>query len=345
MMKKYLILLCLLISASCLAGNHIPKAADFGAFDAGFDQVFNDIAKYGTNELHSLMVVKDGKKIYENYSTGHGPDELHILWSASKTFTSLAIGFAIQDALLGVEDKVLDFFPDEAPENPSEYLRMMTVKDLLMMASGFSKDYLAPIRSKTVKEGVKTILASPVTSRPGTLFKYNSSNTYLLSAIITKVTGKTTEDYLENKLFKPLGIRRHIWEQSEEGLSCGGWGLFLQTESMAKAGMFMLQEGRWNGKQLLNPEWIREASSFKIVNYDKNSLDQEGRSKNDNPDWREGYGYQIWMCTHNAYRMAGAKCQFVIVIPEKNAVIVTTSQSSGGQNVLDSIWTNIYPVL
>ena len=309
---KPIIVLLFIPSLMCMAGNHLPKSADFGRYDAAFDQVFNDIAKNGTNELHSLMVVKDGKKIYENYSTGHGPDELHILWSASKTFTSLAIGFARQEALLSLDDKVLDFFPDEAPENPSEYLKMMTIKDLLMMASGFSKDYLALIRSKTVKDGVRTILASPVTYQPGTIFKYNSSNTYLLSAIITKVTGRTTEDYLENKLFKPLGIRRHIWEQSEEGLSCGGWGLFLQTESMAKAGMFMLQEGKWNGKQLLDPEWIREATSFKIVNYDKNSLDQEGRKKNNNPDWRQGYGYQIWKTYGDAFFFNGVGCQLAV---------------------------------
>lgn len=340
-----IVFLLLVPSLLCMSGNHLPKSADFGRYDAAFDQVFNDIASKGTNELHSLMVVRDGRKIYEKYSTGHDKDELHILWSASKTFTSLAIGFARQDGLLDVDDKVLGFFPDESPEKPSEYLQQMTIKDLLTMSSGFSRDYLAPIRSKSVKEGVRAILASPVVYEPGSKFKYNSSNTYLLSAIITKVTGRTTEDYLEDKLFRPLKIRKHIWEKSEEGLSCGGWGLFLQTESMAKAGLFMLQEGKWNGKQLLDPEWIREASSFKVVNYDKNALDQEGKNNKDNSDWSQGYAYQIWICTHNAYRMAGAKCQFVIVIPDKNAVIVTTSQSSDGQGFLNSIWKNIYPSL
>lgn len=346
-MKRFgLVFFAMLLPAvSCLAGNHIPKSKDFGKYDEKFHQVFNDVAMMGTSELHSLMVIKDGKKIYENYSTGHDKDELHILWSASKTFTSLAIGFARQDGLLALDDKVLSFFPDVAPENPSEYLQQMTVKDLLMMASGFSKDYLNGIHSKSVKEGVKAILASPVVYQPGSKFKYNSSNTYLLSAIITKVTGKTTEDYLEDKLFNPLKIRKHIWEKSEEGLSCGGWGLFLQTESLAKTGLFMLQEGRWNGRQLLDSEWIHEASSFKIVNYDKNSLDQEGKSNQTNSDWSQGYAYQIWICTHNAYRMAGANCQFVIVIPDKNAVIVTTSQGSDGQGFLNSIWKNIYPCL
>ena len=212
------ILLILTLFCVCSSCNDLPRATDseLPCDVTMFDQVFNDVYYGGsTNLLHGLMVVKDGKVIYEKYDTGHEADDLHVLWSASKTFTAVAVGFAQQDGLLSVDDCILDYLGEDAPENPSEWLRSMTIEDLLVMSSGFDSSS-GSTRARTNKGEVfdwaKDALASPIIFEPGTMFRYNSMDTYLLSVIVTKVTGKNMDEYLEQKLFKPLGIDRYEWK-------------------------------------------------------------------------------------------------------------------------------------
>lgn len=338
--------LCLIAAVYCGIGeSRLQRSPEFGKYDAEFDKVFQEVSENeGSAELHSLMVLQGGKIIYEKYDISHDRDELHILWSASKTFTSTAIGFAVQDSLLTVNDKVISFFTqEELPAEPSEWLQALTVKDLLIMSSGFGRDYIGYIRAKSLANADSLILNTPLIFEPGSRFKYNSCNTYMLSAIISRVTGMTTEDYLAKKLFAPLGIKRYIWEKSAEGYTSGGWGLYLTTESMAKMGQFYLQKGVWNGKRLLAEEWFDEATRPQIYQPDKDGYTVEQIPAYIDDDWKSGYGYQIWVCTHNAYRLDGARGQLVIVIPDKDAVVVTTAQVVKTKpQMVKSIWNHIY---
>ena len=184
-MKK--ILLILIVMVSCAESGKLPRSSsdELPCDISGFDQVFNDVCGGGTNLLHGLMVVKDGKVIYEKYDTGHEADDLHVLWSASKTFTAVAVGFAQQDGLLSVDDCILDYLGEEAPEHPSEWLRSMTIEDLLVMSSGFDSSS-GSTRGRTNKGEVfdwaKDALASPIIFEPGTMFRYNSMDSYLLNS-------------------------------------------------------------------------------------------------------------------------------------------------------------------
>lgn len=284
------------------------------------------------NTMHSVMVVRHGHVIAEAWWKPEAPDKPHVLWSLSKSFNSTAVGLAIADGKLSLDDPVLKFFPNDAPANPSDNLKAMTVRDLLTMTCGHETE------PKTVGGGpsVKTFLAHPVPHKPGTHFQYNTMGSYVLSAIVTKVTGQTELEYLKPRLFEPLGIEDPQWDTSPEGNSLGGYGLKLCTEDIAKFGQLYLQKGMWNGKQLVPREWVEQATSRQVPN------DQESHAKM-GPDWRQGYGFQFWRCTHNAFRGDGAAGQFCVVIPDKDVVIAITAQTGNMQGELNAIWDKLYP--
>lgn len=339
MRKCVIFLLCLAAAVSC--GRGLPRASYPGS--EAFDKVFFDVWSKGTNELHSLMVLKDGKVIYEQYETGHGPEELHILWSASKTFTATAVGFACQDGILTVQDKVVDYFtPEELPEEISPWLAQMTVHDLLIMSSGIGADLREKTRRREDLDWARETLCSPVRFEPGTLFEYNSMDTYLLAVIVSRAVGKSLEAYLNEKLFRPLGIRKWVWEKSPQGYNTGGWGLFLRLEDFAKMGQFMLQKGVWNGRRLLNEAWFDQAMSPQILQYQGRGMSEEWIASRSGDDWNQGYGYQMWCCTHGSYRLDGAWSQYCVIMPDKNAVVAAFSHTSDGWTLLNSIWANIY---
>lgn len=317
---------------------HLPVSEDYGCIDDAADSVFRGVSSFsGTDEIHSMIILKDGKKIYERYDTGHRPDERHVMWSASKTFTAVAVGFAVQDSLLTVDDKVISFFrDDELPAERSRWLCDMTVKDLLTMSSGLGIDGIGAVRSLTWEHPAKEALSAPMAFEPGSRYKYNSMNTYLLSEIVQRCTGRKLSDYLTTKLFLPLGMCNWEWEESADGVTVGGWGLFTTTENLAKLGQFLLDKGKWNGRQLLSEEWI--AAMARPYQYQGGNADA--------PDWRAGYGYQVWICTHNSFRVDGAKGQISLVIPEKNAVVTINGQlHSGKKNFMKMVWDTIYPKL
>ena len=351
---KNTILLSLLTGAflttSCCGNGSLPRASEEvrARFTESCDLVFDDVWSVACDELHSLMVLKDGEVVYERWATGHTPEELHILWSASKTFTALGVGFAADEGLLDVNDKVVNFFTEEElPGEQSEWLKDMTLWDLLVMSSGFGQDYIGPAQCRSgFDDWAQKTLKSEVVFEPGSRYNYNSMNTYLLSVVVSRVTGEKLVDYLDRKLFTPLDIKDFVWEESPEGYSAGGWGLFLSTESLAKAGQFVLQNGKWNGRQLLSKEWITEATSEQIdQSVGLNRSEEElARLKAEN-DWEQGYGYQMWLCRHGGVRFDGAWGQYCIILPEKNAVVVALSHSGNTPRILNSIWKNILPLL
>jgi hypothetical protein len=181
---------------------------------------------------------------------------------------------------------------------------------------------------------VDYFLNIPIEHEPGTRFFYNTSATQMLSAMVQKATGLPLLEYLEPRLFEPLGISVPFWQTSPEGHYTGGHGLSLKTEDIAKFGQFLLQQGFWEGKQLLPKEWIREATSFQIAN---------GDNKDD--DWQQGYGFQFWLSRHGAYRADGAYSQFCIILPGQDAVVVITSGTHDGPTVLNLIWEHLLPAM
>lgn len=284
------------------------------------------------NTLHSFMVVRHGFVIAEGWWKPEAADKPHILMSLSKSFTSTAVGLAIEEGKLSLNDPVLKFFPDDAPAEPSENLQAMTVRDLLTMTGGHDTEV------KFVHEGptVRRFLAHPVVHKPGTHFQYNTPGTYTLSAIVTKVTGRTALDYLKPRLFEPLGIDNPEWDGSTEGNSLGGYGLHLRTEDIAKFGQLYLQNGEWEGKQLVPKAWVEQATSKQVPN------EQEDHSKI-GLDWQQGYGFQFWRCTHNAVRGDGAGGQFCVVMRDQDAVVAITAQTGDMQGELNAIWDKLLP--
>ena len=289
--------------------------------------------------LHSLIVVRHGQVVAEGWWEPYAPDLKHTLYSLSKSFTSTAVGMAVDDKKLTVEDKVVSFFPNDLPQTVSPNLAAMRVKDLLTMNTGHSKDSTPALREGTNPNWVKAFLAQPVDHEPGTLFVYNSGATYMLSAIVQKLVGKTVLEYLKPRLFGPLGIEGEDWEVSPQGICTGGWGLRLRTEDIAKFGQLYLQKGVWNGKRLISEAWIHDATRAVVPSAGG------GNRKPEENDWVQGYGYQFWQCRHDAYRGDGAFGQYCVVLPKEDAVIAITSESSDLQGILNAVWTNILPAL
>lgn len=300
---------------------------------------FLDAIAQSKNEMHSIMIVRHGKVIAEGWWNPYRPDLKHTLYSLSKSFTSTAVGFAVTEKRINLTDKVISFFPDKLPAKVTPHLSALTIKDLLTMSVGQAPDPSFAVASKDT-DWVRSFLALPIYYDPGTVFLYNSLATYMLSAIVQKVTGQKIIDYLTPRLFKPLGIQGMDWETDLTGVNTGGWGLRVKTEDIAKFGQLYLQKGKWNGKQILPASWVEEATTFKIDNAP--GMSQE---RKDSSDWRQGYCYQFWRCRHNGYRGDGAFGQYCIVLPEEDAVIAITSETGNMQDELNLVWQYLLPAM
>ena len=297
-------------------------------------------------DIHSVMIVKDGNVIYSHWQS-EGVDSVpHVLHSVSKTFTATAVGLAIADGKMALTDKVIDYFPDKLPAEVSDNLKAMTVRDLLTMSCGH--DVEPSWRGDPDQDWVTIFLAQPVVHKPGSFYLYNSLGTYMLSAIVQQVTGEKVVDYLTPRLFEPLHIDKPKWEESPQGINCGGWGLYLKTEDLAKMGQLLLQKGEWNGKQLIPAEWVAEMSKKQVESINPGMRIEEAEAKGmtkETSDWMQGYGYQMWRCRPGCFRADGARGQYIIVVPDKNAVIAITSNVEDLQGELNLVWNRILPVL
>ena len=297
------------------------------------------------NRVDGIMVLRDGKVIAEAWRAPNGPDKPHALYSLSKSFCSTAVGFAVAEGKLKLDDKVVDAFPDELPENPDPRLKDVTLEHLLTMSCGHASDPwtpdlvgtdygLEPILSDAKPTWAQGFLARKIEYEPGTKFMYNTTGTYMASAMVQKAVGETIRDYLVPRLFEPLHIETPYWEQSPQGISKGGTGLFLKTEDIAKFGQLYLQKGVWNGKQILPAEWIENATKYHIANGD-----------DPNSDWAQGYGFQFWRCRHNVYRGDGMYSQFCVVMPDQNAVVAINSDCNNYQGILNVLFETLLPVM
>ncbi len=280
--------------------------------------------------MNSFMLVRHGKVVAEGWWSPYDAESPHMLYSLSKSFTSTAVGMAVAEGKLSINDPVLNFFPEDAPPDPDGNLKAMRVHDLLRMSAGHQVE--ASLMGS--ESWTRTFLAHPVPFKPGTHFQYNTPATYMLSAIVQKATGETVLDYLRPRLFEPLGIENPTWGASPQGVTLGGYGLNVRTEDIARFGQLYLQKGVWKGVRLLPESWVEAATSLQTSN-----------GSNPDSDWDQGYGYQFWRSQNGAYRGDGAFGQYCIVMPEQDAVIAITSGVRNMQAVLDLVWEKLLPAM
>ena len=277
-------------------------------------------------KCEGIIVLQHGKKIAEYRWIPEAPRNV---FSVSKSFTSIAIGMAIDRGKLSLSDRVIEAFPDSARE-PGKRLSSLTLEHLLTMTRGHSKFS----RPATVAEA----LAQPLLYQPGRHFVYDNGSTFLASAMFTRAMGITVRDFLVDALFRPLGIPDPVWPQSEDGHTMGASELILTTSHLARFGQFLLQRGEWKErtrglKPLVSAEWIDSAGR---AHANTTSRQQDGSL---------GYGRGFWPCRHGAYRADGKDGQFVIVMPLQDAVIAINSDEPKPYPILDAVWDEILPVL
>jgi len=279
---------------------------------------------------HSLMLVRHGHVVAEGWWAPYSPDRLHLLYSLSKTFLSTAVGFAVQEGLLSLDDAVADHFPEFRDELPAASRRIL-VRHALAMASGHAAEMAQVAVATDPQEPVRGFLLHAPEHEPGTWFAYNQPANYTVAAILQRAAGTDLVSYLRPRLLDPLGVGPVSWQQYPPGRSLGFSGLHATTETIAKLGQLHLADGVWEGRQLLPEGWAAEVRTRRV------STELEV-----NPDWAQGYGYQVWIARHG-YRGDGAYGQFCVILPEHDVVLALTGATEDMQSVLDAAWRHLLP--
>ena len=251
------------------------------------------------------------------------------IYSASKSFTSAAVGIAQREGLLSIEEKLTDAFAEDLPEEVSEPLRQATVRDLLTMQLGQKEAALMGEERPFIRENdwVKMSLALPFTDRPGTKFLYSNVGPYLAGVLVQRRAGCDLVSYLMPRLLAPLGISRPMWERDPQGLVFGSGGMFLNAPELNRLGLLYLQDGEWEGRQLIPREWVREST----------------RKQAENGEY--GYGYLFWMGEAGSFRADGKYCQYSIVLREQDAVITIMTECREPEKLNRAIFDEIVPKL
>lgn len=253
------------------------------------------------------------------------PDIRRNVYSAGKSFVSAAVGFAIEEGLLSLEEKLTDAFAGDLPEEPSENLKKATVRDTLTMCLGQRRAFLMAEERTCLKEKdwVRYALAQPFEDTPGTRFVYSNVGAYLAGVLIQERAGCDLLTYLEPRLLEPLEIGKTVWEVDPLGRTFGASGLFLSLRELHRFGMLYLQKGQWNGRQILPSGWVEESTRKQVDN------------------GKEGYGYLFWRERENAYLADGKFCQWTLVLPNRNAVISLTGEVRDHKNLKKILYRDI----
>jgi CubicO group peptidase (beta-lactamase class C family) len=287
----------------------LPRArpAEVG-IDARLLESFLDAMAADGIDLHSLVLHRKGHVAAEMYWWPYGPERPRVMHSVAKSFTACAIGMALEENRFALSDKVVGFFPEYAPANPGESLAAMTVEDLLTMRTGHAEETSGSrwrgLRSSWIAEFFKI----PVVHRPGTVYKYTSAASYMLSAILTRTSGEKLHDYLRPRLFEPLGISGETWDMGPDGINPGGNGLTCRTVDMLKLGILHAQKGVWQGKRLLSEHWIDTATRAHT---------------------KEGYGYHWMSGPRRTFCAMGVFGQLLVVFPDHEAALALTGAVNG----------------
>jgi CubicO group peptidase (beta-lactamase class C family) len=300
---------------------HGVDADGIGAFLDAVDDI----------ELHSLMILRHGEVIASGWWAPYGPDRPHLLYSLSKSFTSTAAGIAFGEGLLDPDATVLSYFPELDADVTDPRSRSMLVRHIASMSSGHLDDTWPAAPRADPDRPVRGFLRIPPDQDPGTIFTYNQSCTYTLATIVQRVTGQRLVDYLRPRLFDVLGIGEALWAELPPGQAIGFTGLHVTTDAIARLGELYLQEGKWEGRQVVPAAWVAEATRKQVATRPDGA-----------PDWQQGYGFQFWMSRHG-YRGDGAYGQYCVVLPEQDAVIAITAGTENMPGILDAAWDHLLP--
>ncbi|MBQ6551187.1 MAG: serine hydrolase [Lachnospiraceae bacterium] len=293
----------------------------------------------GWTEPHGLMIMRDGKVFAEGWWAPYAPGICHGLQSHTKTYAATAVGIAVTEGILRLDERVIDIFPDRAPKDPSENLKLLTVRDVLCMGCGMEK---MPFNGV---DWIDQFLATPVVHKPGTAFMYNSTGSTLLGAMVREKTGLGLIDYLTPRLFDKIGIDPKNLKCicMEDGMEMGGGGLYATTEDNLRLMKVYADGGVWEGERILSEEYVKLATSLQNESATERAVNPPAE------DNFVGYGFQIWMCRpEGVYRADGAMGQFTIVFPKYNMILAITENASGStggvmpQKALDTIWEWYY---
>ncbi|HXH33681.1 MAG TPA: serine hydrolase domain-containing protein [Plantibacter sp.] len=308
-----------------------PSAQHIDA--SGIDAFISALEATPDVEPHSLMVLRAGQVVAEGWWAPYSAERVHLLYSLSKSFTSTAVGMAVGEGLLSLDDTVISHFPELDAEITDPRSRAMLVRHVLAMASGHREETIERAHAIDPTNLVRGFLLLPPDEDPGTLFAYNQPCTYTAAAIVQRITGGSLTDYLRPRLLDPLGIGDFDWQRDDQGHELGYSGLHARTEAVAALGQLYLQGGAWEGRQLLSPEWVAEATRAQVANGDDPSS-----------DWAQGYGFQFWIARHG-FRGDGAYGQFCVVLPDHDVVLALTGQSLDMQAVLNAAWEHLLPAI
>lgn len=274
-------------------------------------------------ESHAISVYQGGERILEKAFSPFVLEALHPLYSVSKSFTSMAIGFLEEEGKLSIEDIWLDYFPEYHELVVDNTFFRVKIRHLLTMSLGQDSE----IEITKEDDWVTTVLGKTIVYEPGSMFLYNSYCSHMLSALVSKLTGLPMAEYLKPRLFDPLGITHYYWERDLKGRTLGGYGLHLTIHDLTTFGICCLHQGIYDGKQILPAEWLMKATNFQMANANEYPVN---RSEN-----RQGYGLHFWMCTHKGFRCSGLHGQLCFMQPENDLVIAMQNATTGSQVLLD----------
>lgn len=292
--------------------------------NSGAVLAYLDSVELANHELHSFMLYRHGHVVAEGWWAPYRAGHRQMMHSLTKSVAVCGVAQAMSEGRFTCEDKVISFFPEELPANVDAKLAAMTVRDLLTMRTGHAEEVSGSVWRQLTTSWVAEFFRIPVVHDPGTTFVYTSAASFMLSAIVTKTTGQKLRDYLEPRLFGPLGIREIAWDESPGGINPGGNGLSWKTSDALKLGILYAQGGWWQGKQLIDEHWIREATKAQTE-------DREGK-----------YGFQWWIGEGSAFYAIGKFGQILVVFPEHDAVLAITAAVNGSKKLLPAIW-NAFP--
>lgn len=271
--------------------------------------------------IDSFMLLKNGKVVSEGYYPPYSKESAHVLYSMSKSFTATALGFAIAEGKISLDDSVSDFFPEYDKKGKSKDIK---VRHLVSMTAG---KFVTMTKARNNKDWIKIFFDAPAIAKPGELFFYVNDNFYLMSAIISKVYGVTLVDFLYPRLFEPLGIEKPVWEVDKFGYAAGGWGLYLSIEDQAKVLYCYSQNGMYNGKQVIPAEWVEQATKFQVPTVKRAQVEVT-----------QGYGFGFWVSSlPNTYRAYGLHGQNGYVFKDKDTVLIINSGIAKDQHLCAEI--------
>ena len=317
-------------------GLSVSSPSREGVDASGIEAFLDALESLPGVEAHSLMILRHGSVIAAGWWWPYTRDQLQLLYSVSKSFTATAVGLAVEDGLLGLDDLVISHFPELETEISDPRVRSIRVRHIAAMASGHLEDTWPRVLASDSEHPVRGFLRLRPERDPGSIFRYNQSATYTLAAIVQRVTGESVTDYLRNRVLDPIGAGPVVWWEHPEGQDLGFSGLHAATDVVARLGQLYLNNGSWRGRQILSSSWVGQASNSQIETETDDPAAETGI------DSQLGYGYQFWRSRHG-YRADGAFGQFCLVLPEYDAVIAMTGQSTETQLILDAVWNVLLP--